>query len=220
MILRLKEKSSIWIAAGILVALSFACIVWYPADHLSAGSHSIVQIPTTKQPSKSKTSTRIYSFFSPDGGAERAMIREIGKAKRSIKVAVYFFTEKDFADALIRAKDRGVKVEVIVDRTQENRKDSMVPHLLAEGISLYIDKKHRIMHNKFTVIDNKTVITGSQNWTDSSEKKNAENTLIIHNNRYFAKKYLDAFEQLKDLSVHKQANQHSGEEHALSGTIP
>lgn len=146
---------------------------------------------------KSEPGTRINSYFSPDGGAQKAILREIGKTVRRIQVAVYFFTEEEFADALIAAKKRGAVVEVLVDKTQENRKDSMVPRLIAAGIPVYIDEAHRIMHDKFAVIDSDTVITGSQNWTDSSDKKNAENTLIIRNNRHLAQKYREMFEKLK-----------------------
>jgi phosphatidylserine/phosphatidylglycerophosphate/cardiolipin synthase-like enzyme len=35
------------------------------------------------------------------------------------------------------------------------------------------------MHNKFAVIDNKVLITGSFNWTATAQEKNQENLLII-----------------------------------------
>ena len=155
-------------------------------------------VPEQSKPASSGGGTRIYSFFSPDGGTEAAILREIGKSARSIRVAVYFFTRQELAEALIEAKARGALVEVVVDRTQEKRKDSMVPLLVSKGIPVYVDSRHRIMHNKFVVIGSDTVITGSQNWTTSADSKNAENTLIIRNNRHLAQKYIKIFEELKE----------------------
>ncbi len=141
--------------------------------------------------------TRIHSYFSPDGGAEAAILRELDKDCQSVTVALYFFTRRELAEALVKAKMRGASVEVLLDKSQENRKDSLVDLLLASDIPVYIDTEHRIMHNKFAIIGKSTVITGSQNWTYSAEKKNAENTLVIRNNYHLASKYRDTFQALK-----------------------
>ena len=50
-------------------------------------------------------------------------------------------------------------------------------------------------HNKFMVIDGETVITGSFNFTEAAEKKNAENLLIIHD-RKLAEKYVKNWDEL------------------------
>lgn len=47
------------------------------------------------------------------------------------------------------------------------------------GIPTYIDDKHDVAHNKIMIIDNETVITGSFNFTEAAEEKNAGNLLII-----------------------------------------
>ena len=52
-----------------------------------------------------------------------------------------------------------------------------------------------IMHNKFCVLDNSTVITGSTNPTKRGLYKNDNNLLVIHS-RYVAKNYLDEFGEL------------------------
>ena len=61
------------------------------------------------------------------------------------------------------------------------------------------DKNHAIDHNKVLVLDGKTVITGSFNWTVSAEERNAENLLIIHD-RQLAGAYRDNWLKHRDHS--------------------
>ena len=42
-----------------------------------------------------------------------------------------------------------------------------------------VDANHAISHNKVIVIDGALVITGSFNFTEAAQEKNAENLLII-----------------------------------------
>ena len=42
-----------------------------------------------------------------------------------------------------------------------------------------IDANHAIAHNKIIVIDGETVVTGSFNFTNAAQDKNAENLVII-----------------------------------------
>jgi len=55
------------------------------------------------------------------------------------------------------------------------------------------------MHNKFSTIDNQTVITGSFNPTENAAKNNDENILIIHD-RTIAGRYLDEFDRVWSLA--------------------
>jgi phosphatidylserine/phosphatidylglycerophosphate/cardiolipin synthase-like enzyme len=120
------------------------------------------------------------AYFSPTGGVTDAVVAELDKATASILVQAYAFSSKPIAQALIAASKRGVKVEVILDKNQESRKYSMAKLITAEGITPLIDGRHAIAHNKIMVIDGRTVITGSFNFTTAAEAKNAENLLVIH----------------------------------------
>jgi phosphatidylserine/phosphatidylglycerophosphate/cardiolipin synthase-like enzyme len=57
------------------------------------------------------------------------------------------------------------------------------------GIPVKIDDVHAIAHNKIVIIDGETIITGSFNFTKSTEENNAENLLVIHN-RKLAERYI------------------------------
>ena len=119
-------------------------------------------------------------YFSPNGECTDAIIRELSKAQNTVLVQAYSFTSAQIAKALLDAHRRGIKVEVILDKSQRTQSYSSATFLLNVGIPTRIDAQHSIAHNKVMIIDGETVITGSFNFTKAAEKKNAENLLIIH----------------------------------------
>lgn len=123
--------------------------------------------------------TASHVYFSPKGGCTKAITDVIGQAKRSILVQAYSFTSYPIAEALIEAAKRGVKVETIVDGKQVHEKKTKLGLLAKGGVITYLDGAHAIAHNKVMIIDGKTVITGSFNFTNAAEEKNAENLLIL-----------------------------------------
>jgi len=74
-----------------------------------------------------KTSWTVY--FSPKGGCTEAIIKEIDKAKTSILVQAYSFTSAPIAKALLEAYKRGVRVEVMLDKSQRTEKYSSADFL-------------------------------------------------------------------------------------------
>jgi phosphatidylserine/phosphatidylglycerophosphate/cardiolipin synthase-like enzyme len=81
---------------------------------------------------------------------------------------------------LLNAHKRGVKVEVIFDKSQRTDQYSSATFFYNQGIPVKIDAQHAIAHNKVMVIDGETVITGSFNFTKATEENNAENLLVVH----------------------------------------
>jgi len=57
-------------------------------------------------------------YFSPRGGCTEAVVENLNKATNSVLVQAYSFTSTPIARALVNAHQRGVKVEVILDRGQ------------------------------------------------------------------------------------------------------
>jgi len=118
-------------------------------------------------------------YFSPNGGAQDAIINAIGQARESVWVQAYSFTNVKIAKALVQAFRRGVKVEAVLDQTQRDDAYKGAEIIKDSGIPTYFDSMHSVAHNKIILIDGTTVITGSFNFTNTAEKKNAENVLII-----------------------------------------
>lgn len=129
-------------------------------------------------------------YFSPMGGIAQAIIREIEKAQKEIKVQAYLFTNKDIARSLVAAKRRGVDIEVILDISNRTEKYSAADFIANNKISTYIDAEHAIAHNKLMIIDKEVVITGSFNFTKAAEEKNAENLLVLRS-KELAETYLE-----------------------------
>lgn len=118
--------------------------------------------------------------FSPNGGVTQSIVEGIKNAEHNVYVQAFSFTSIPIAEALVEVKGRGVNVEAVLDRENLHNKNSVLKYLYANGITLYIDDKHAIAHNKVLVVDNTFVFTGSFNLSKGAEKHNAENSITIH----------------------------------------
>ena len=98
------------------------------------------------------------------------------------------------AGALRDVHRRGVKVQVILDKSQRTERYSSATFIKNAGIPVWIDAKHAIAHNKVIIIDSAVVVTGSFNFSKATEERNAENLLII-NSPELAKVYTANWEQ-------------------------
>lgn len=153
-----------------------------------------------------KENQTIEVAFSPHRGATEAIVKKIGDAKQNIRIAAYSFTSKEIAQALIDAHKRKVDVQAVLDKSNAKAKYSSATFLANAGIPTRINYKYAIMHNKFMVIDNVTVETGSFNYTSAAENKNAENVIILNDYPDIAKKYLKRWEELWDESEEYKPN--------------
>jgi phosphatidylserine/phosphatidylglycerophosphate/cardiolipin synthase-like enzyme len=144
----------------------------------SAKLASLSEHAVAKQPAVVEDAIDVY--FSPEGGATAAILREIAQARQTIDVQAYLITAKGIIDALEAAHARGVKVRIILDNSNPGGVFSAVAYFSKSSIPVWRDGKHKGMHAKVMLIDGQTIITGSFNFTDESET-NAENLLIIHN---------------------------------------
>ena len=121
----------------------------------------------------------ITTHFSPKGGCTAVIVQELNGARSEILMQAYSFTCPDIASALIAAAGRGVRVRVVLDRSNEAESHTELGDLKAHGIDVKIDASHAIAHNKVVVIDGRTVLTGSFNFTRQAEHENAENLLVL-----------------------------------------
>ena len=131
----------------------------------------------------------LRAFFSPNGGCTDAVVSALREARKTVLVQAYSFTSAPIAKALAEAKQRGVDVQVILDKSQRTERYSGAAFLANNGIPVFIDAGHRIAHNKVMIIDGQTVITGSFNFTKAAESGNAENVLLVLHAPELAKKY-------------------------------
>jgi hypothetical protein len=106
------------------------------------------------------------------------IIGQLRKATREIKAAIAWLTDEDIIRTLTQKAESGVSVQVVMSESKENfRSTSKFKDFLKYGGKLYIASP-KFLHHKFCVIDNKTIINGSYNWTYFAQS-NEENILVI-----------------------------------------
>jgi phosphatidylserine/phosphatidylglycerophosphate/cardiolipin synthase-like enzyme len=146
----------------LILSVLCACLLINPTPQSLAGAEPKIEV-----------------FFSPQGGCTEAVVKALDHATSTVLVQAYSFTSAPIAKALVDAHKRGVKIHVILDKSQRTEKYSSADFVAHAGISTFIDAKHAISHNKVMVIDGYEVLTGSFNFTKAAEENNAENLLVI-----------------------------------------
>lgn len=136
-----------------------------------------------------------------DGQACKAKIIEsISQAKSTIKVAMAYFTDKEIADELISARQKGVEVNIVLSNDSTNNE---IRDRLKGKVSLVIFESNGrgIMHHKFCIIDNSLLLHGSYNYTYNATKNNQE-ALNITDSYNLISEYSNIFDTLiKDATV-------------------
>ena len=134
-------------------------------------------------------------YFSLYDNPQKEIIKNINQAEAFINIAMYIFTDREIAIPLVKARERGVKVRLYLDQDQVDYKYSQSRFLVQKGIKTRISTNNYIMHNKFAIIDNRILLTGSYNWTFSANNRNDENLMVIDDPEIIAL-YQNQFEKL------------------------
>jgi phosphatidylserine/phosphatidylglycerophosphate/cardiolipin synthase-like enzyme len=104
--------------------------------------------------------------FTREEDCAASAVRAINNAEREILVGAYGLTTgSGIVEALVRAKERGVDVRLIADKTTPCEHASGIEPLAAAGVPVWIDDQARIAHANPMVIDGAVTLTGSMNWT-------------------------------------------------------
>lgn len=109
------------------------------------------------------------------------IIRNIKSANTSIKVAMAYFTDKDIVEEIINSSKKGITVELVLADEEVNKPIiELIIKNLSDTLTLY--KKtfvgRGVMHHKFCIVDSKTILKGSYNYTRSASVNNDENLEI------------------------------------------
>ena len=123
--------------------------------------------------------------------------RVIAEAKSEIRASLYYIAYNpkgpvsELLKELVLAKSRGVDIEVVLDFGISSKDQygtdmknvKAFSFLKQNGIKVFYDDKETLNHSKYLVIDGKTVIVGSFNWSNQSLEKNRENAVIIQSEK-------------------------------------
>lgn len=130
--------------------------------------------------------------FSPEGNAQALILNTLGEAKHSIRMMAYSFTSPDIVKALKNASGRGVDVKIVVDaRGNQGKASRAAMNILVNAkIPVRTLNMYKILHDKVIIVDEKTVETGSFNFSRAAARSNSENIVVLRDMPDIAKKYL------------------------------
>ena len=122
-----------------------------------------------------------------------ALLKAIDEARDEIFISIFSFRagvhKRSYPDRILahlgRAVKRGVNVQVVLENTgktsdelsAQNRKTKKL--LEEQGVVVYLDSPRKTTHTKLIVIDQRLVVLGSHNWTQSALKYNNEISLLV-----------------------------------------
>jgi len=135
-------------------------------------------------------------YFFPNAKNEKHLIEMLRTCMKSLDIAIFSLTRDNFAKAVIEVFNRGIKVRVIADDECVKNFGSDVYKLAAAGISCKTDNSAQYhMHNKYAIIDESVIVTGSFNWTSQAISNNQEN-LLFYQDKDIAQQYTNEFNNL------------------------
>ncbi len=116
--------------------------------------------------------------FSPNGGTADQLVSLVNLSQKTIDIAMFAFTSKEVAQALVQAQQRGVAVRLLQDRSEAPYSQDKT--LMAAGIPVRIlagISGKGVMHDKVGIFDGEMVETGSFNYSENAQANNFENAV-------------------------------------------
>jgi len=137
----------------------------------------------------------VQTMFAPDDPVTDRIVERLAGARERVDLMAFAFTSDPIGDALLTARDRGVAVRAVMESRNAKGTGSEFERMRGAGIDIHADGNCYIMHHKVIVIDGRTVITGSFNFTRGAQEQNDENVLIVED-AGLAARYLEEFERV------------------------
>ncbi len=170
-------------------------------------------------------------YFSPQDGIADHLIERIDQEKERIYVAIYACTHRGVLNALVRAQRRGVDVSVLIDPFTLNSKPAtgilkhtkmdvtvFDPEKVAASKANRTAHRRPLMHNKFCVFGEKTVWTGSFNFTYDATNAHRENVVVIEDQE-IANKYIAQFLEIKRVASRPLKEVQMPAKHSSNGVL-
>lgn len=133
--------------------------------------------------------------------------KQLESAEHTIKIAVAWFTNDRLFHPLLDSLKKGLTVELVIIDDAINRNELALdfPEFIKFGGKLFFSSTKK-MHNKFCIIDENILMTGSYNWTLYAEALNWEN-LLLSDDKSIIKEYCEEFQRIvsdsKEISIYE-----------------
>lgn len=142
----------------------------------------------------------IETYFSPDEDTKGKFLEFIQGTQTHLRIAIYGLHLPELVDSLIKLHNQGVDVALVCDHTQARGtyERPEILQLRAAGIPLWegTSQKHRILHHKFAVRDQDTVLAGSWNFSQSASDE--ANYFDIIKQAVRAQRFLKIWDELAE----------------------
>lgn len=120
----------------------------------------------------------------PDNKAAiEQLLTLIDSAQKTVKVAMFTWTRQDLAQAILRARLRGVTVSTAFDHNSSRTGGSshkIAQMLFNKGIPVIVNNNEGLLHYKTMIIDDKILVNGSANWTKAAFTQNRDCFMILY----------------------------------------
>lgn len=131
---------------------------------------------------------------------KQAICEELAKSTKQIYAAVAWFNDRDIYDILVDKVKNGVELNLIIANDINNsHPDYGLPFKELSDLGGKVFKlitDNTLLHHKFCVIDEHTLITGSYNWTYAANTKNLENIIILENNIKLNQSFIQCYKDI------------------------
>jgi cardiolipin hydrolase len=144
----------------------------------------VVEALRTRQPTAPKTLAE--ACFSPGNDCRNRIVGLLDAARVSADLCVFTITDDRLTDTIISAHGRGVTVRIVTDDSKATDLGSDIDRLAAAGVEVRVDRSRFHMHHKFAILDRRTIVTGSYNWTLGAARDNEENIVVLDDPRLIA----------------------------------
>jgi len=122
---------------------------------------------------------KVLTYFAPQDRVAGHIIDTIQTARESIYFMAFSFTHDGIGKAILDKAKAGLKVGGVFETTGSKTKNSEYGKMEQAGLDVYTDGNPYSMHHKVIIIDERTVVFGSFNFSKNADESNDENVLIV-----------------------------------------
>lgn len=122
---------------------------------------------------------RVQVLFAPEDGVAEKIVERVRQATSKIRFLAFSFTHDGIGQAVIARAASGVAVAGVFEKTGSETRFSEYTAMKQANLDVYQDGSPYVMHHKVIVLDGRTTVVGSFNFSDNADTSNDENCLIV-----------------------------------------
>lgn len=139
----------------------------------------------------------VENYFAPEDKVAEKIIPRLKQAAHTIDFMAFSFTDDDLGQAVLDRAKAGVKVRGVFEKTGSETQFSEFGKMRNVGLDVWQDGNPYLMHHKVFIVDAKTVVFGSFNFSQNADEENDENLLVV-DDAFLAQQFQAEFERVYD----------------------